>query len=518
MNYYLIFIINLFASLFAGILLSRIKFEVPASRGQLKIVILSSTTFIIIYSWLSCLRYDQALYGLWDFGSYYSAAMNMAHFKGFCRDFTWGYFEHFSPLFIFWVPFYWIFDSPYTLLVGQALLLGAAGIPLYFLAKKKIDKNCLPVIVVLMYFLNPYLSRFTLYEYHMGCFFPILFFSAWLCWENGKKFLFLILMLLAASAKESFCIVIIANALYFISIKKNTKWGLILLGTVTLLVLFILFVWFPHIIPLRYHHTSRYPEIIGADFYETATNCVKVAQMLFNTRSLAVLISVFLPFVFIPLLSKRVTFLFLAPILASQIFSLHSHQQMLQSHYSDILIAAMPVATILALSESKILYDMPVNIKRIVYSIFLISPFITNIFFCELPHLKYNSYIPQYHVKKQLGFLSIPFKISLLSYPRSAIIHEMAKSIPEKYTVCTQNNLGTFFIKHKKVFWILNPGNPDFYVFDVKSYMGFNPRDKYIGLIKKVWKDKNYRCIFNYNGSMIFCRKEIADKVFLHKN
>jgi uncharacterized membrane protein len=507
----------LLASLLAGILLSRIKFKKPADRGQLKIVILSCTTFIIIYSWLSCLRYYQALYGLWDFGSFHATAMNLAHFKGFFKGFTGDYFEHFSPLFLFWVPFYWIFNSPYVLLIGQTLLLGSAGIPLYFLAKKKIDKNCFPVIVVFMYFLNPYLSRFTLYEYHMGCFFPILFFSAWLCWENGKKFLFIILLLLAASAKESFCIVIIANALYFLSIKNNTKWGLILLGTVALLILFILFIWFPHIIPQSYHHTSRYPAIIGTNFSETVDNGVKIAQMLFNTRSLAVLISVFLPFVFIPFLSKRVTFLFLAPILASQIFSVHSHQQMLQSHYSDILIAAMPVATILALSESKIVYDIPVNIKKIVYAIFWISPFITNIFFCELPHLKYNSYIPQYNSKKQLGLLSIPFKISLLSYPRAAIIHEMVKSIPEEYTVCTQNNLGVFFLNHKKVFWILNPGTPDFYVFDMKSYMGFNPRDKYISLVQKVWKDKNYSCIFNYNGSIIFCRKEIAQKTSLNK-
>ncbi|MEM4248066.1 MAG: DUF2079 domain-containing protein [Candidatus Nanoarchaeia archaeon] len=85
------------------------------------------------------------IYGLWDFGVADEAIRQTAKFRGFLVGFEGGHMEHFSPIHVIWVPFYWLWDSPYVLLIGQSILLGIAGIPLYFLAQKTLGRNGWPL-------------------------------------------------------------------------------------------------------------------------------------------------------------------------------------------------------------------------------------------------------------------------------------------------------------------------------------------------------------------------------------
>ena len=43
--------------------------------------------------------------------------------------------QHFTPALLFWLPIYYLFPNPATLTVLQAILVTAAGIVLYFLAR-----------------------------------------------------------------------------------------------------------------------------------------------------------------------------------------------------------------------------------------------------------------------------------------------------------------------------------------------------------------------------------------------
>ena len=508
MNYFLAASVCVLIALAGAACIERFAFLPQNRRTEFRVVVIACSVFSLIYASLSCLRYYQMIYGLWDFGANEDVVRNLAHFNGFLEGLG-GYYEHFIPLIMFWAPFYWIWDSPYVLLIGQALQLGAAGIPLYFCARKMLKAPGWPLLIVLMYLFNPYLSRFTLYEYHMGSFFPLLFFSAWLAYLHHKKGLFLALLFSSVLAKESFCIVIIALGLYLCTRKKDFKLGLACLGLVVLAALFILFVWFPHIIPVQYQHVSRYPPVFGDSIAATVHNGFKIIGLIFGKESMAVVLSLLLPFALLPLLSWRVFLLLFLPVALSQICSVHPHQHLVMSHYSDVLNPLLPLAALLALVRVRRFKACPPPLRRLAFALCLTLPLTANIMFCEMPQLKYHNYISVYRLDRQLGFMSLPFNVKVLNYPRAALFHEIKDSIPLNYSVCTQNNLGVFFLRHKAVSWITKPQNPDFYVFDLKSFDGFDSVAAYQNLIAKVAADPQYVNVYKFDGFLVFCRKSL---------
>lgn len=133
--------------------------------------------------------------------------------------------------------------------------------------------------------------------------------------------------------------------------------------------------------------------------------------------------------------------------------------------------------------------------------------------FCELPHLKYHRYIPKYRLDRQLGIMSIPFNIKALNYPRAALFHEIRKLIPQEFSVCAQNNLAVFFMRHKAFSWITDPRDPDFYVFDPKSFDGFDSVSVYRETIERVAADQEYVLIYRRDGFLVFCRKSLLDEL-----
>lgn len=476
---------------------------------EFRLVLIISIMFSVIYSSLSCLRYYQLIYGMWDFGVCDIVVRNTAHFQGFLVGTDGSRMEHFSPLILFWVPFYWIWDSPYVLIIGQSVLLGMAAIPLYFCCRRILHAPGWPLVIVLMYLLNPYLSRFAFYEYHMGCFYPLLFFSAWWALSYRRHALFLALLFGSVLAKESFCIVTLAVGLYLCSRRKHLWLGLTCLGITAVSIFFILNIWFPHIVPLAYHHSSRFPALGGSGFGETLKNITHMLRIIFADDSLAVLLSLLIPFALLPLLSWRVLLLLILPVYLVQICSLHSPQHLLVSHYSDVLNPLLPIASMLALARSRLLKSWPPTVRRTAIALCLTMPITAHVMFCELPHTKYSSYIPTYRTDRQLGVFSIPFRSWQLLYPRAAVFHEIKDSIPKSLTVCAQNNLAVFFIRYKQVYHIKTTQAPDVYVFDIKTFDGFDPVEVFERLIEKVSRDPEYVCVYNLDGFLVFYRRSL---------
>ncbi|MEM4248065.1 MAG: DUF2079 domain-containing protein [Candidatus Nanoarchaeia archaeon] len=347
-----------------------------------------------------------------------------------------------------------------------------------------------------------------------GRFIPYSFFSAWIAFYKRKMFLFYVLLFASVLAKESFCLVIIACALFLISRKTKRKVGLFCLIGVILTVFFILKVWFPHIVPLNYHHTtSRFPPVLGNNLLETWKNLLNLCRIIFSVESLAVLISLMLPFAFIPLFSWRTALSLFLPVFIVQLCSTHIHQRLLVSHYSDILLPLLPFATIVALQSIKKGLIISKNFYSFLPYGAIGFTLVSHVLFCELPVAKYNSYIPQYKFCNQIGIFSIPLNPTRLANPRAVRFHEIKNAIPKQFTVCAQNNLAPFFLRHKRVFTIRNPLSPDFYVFDLKSFDGYDPFEILQQLIEKVAKDPEYTLLLNESGFIVFCKKSVLTQL-----
>ena len=111
------------------------------TRGRAKYstaIILLSITFSILFSFYSILKaYTINAYG-WDLGLYSQAFYSAIHGKLFYTNLAGGSFlaEHFSPFMFAILPFFYLYPSPYTLLVLQSVFISFAAVPLYYLSLK----------------------------------------------------------------------------------------------------------------------------------------------------------------------------------------------------------------------------------------------------------------------------------------------------------------------------------------------------------------------------------------------
>jgi uncharacterized membrane protein len=88
----------------------------------------------VLYTLLSVLRYERRETMSWDLGIFTEAVKQYAHFHAPVVEIR-GHDlnllgDHFHPILALLAPFFWVFPSPVTLLVGQAFLLAVAAVPI----------------------------------------------------------------------------------------------------------------------------------------------------------------------------------------------------------------------------------------------------------------------------------------------------------------------------------------------------------------------------------------------------
>lgn len=132
---------------------------------------------LIVYTLIGMHKYDAWQYGLWDFGIYESLMHNMVTGGGVMTDFR-GKFDHFSPVLFLFAPVYAIWKHGLVLVIVQAVTMALAAWPLYEYARRYFPSNSIPLYAAAGYLLFPYYSRLVLFDFHIECLFPLLFFSA----------------------------------------------------------------------------------------------------------------------------------------------------------------------------------------------------------------------------------------------------------------------------------------------------------------------------------------------------
>ncbi|MDD5598536.1 MAG: DUF2079 domain-containing protein [Victivallaceae bacterium] len=510
-NIFCIYAVIVFLAVGTGFLLEKIdcrKINQYASRIVFYLILL----FFLAYSALSCWRFYHLIYGMTDFGFFDDMLRNLAFFKGFFRNSTGGFIEHFNILLIVFAPLYWIWDSPYMLLSAQAGVMTAAACPLFLLGKKKFKHNMPALLLVCLYLFNPYFSRYILYEFHAGCLFPLLFFSAFLALEYERRKTFLFLLFLAPAAKESFVIVLIACGLFLLTFRKYRREGVICLFFAVFWTVFITKIWFPHIVPLKYHHADRYPPVFVGDILLTLKNCWNIFLRALTVNGLAVFGSFLLAFSFLPPLSPRALIFLCGPVLLSQLCSINGHQQLVMSHYSDGCNIVFPLAAAYGLADFRRIKFKSLYWRRVCRSCLFTFPLFTHIFLCDLAMVKYHNYINGFKLDRQLGILSIPFNVKYLDYKHPALFHEIRNIIPPRCSIVAQNNLGCFFIRTNPVYSLPGPDNMDFYIFDADSYDGFDNLKLLKARLDGLERNPLYVCIVAKNGYFVFCRKAILKR------
>jgi len=136
--------------------------------------------------------YDQTFYTLVHKGwPYVTVYTTISHFS-----------NHSEIIFYLLAPFYALFQDPVTLLVLQSLFLASGAVPLYLLAKKRLNNNPFAVIIALVFLLFPALHGLNTYDFHGLVFFiPFLFFLFFFL-ETKRMKLFWLFFILALITRE----------------------------------------------------------------------------------------------------------------------------------------------------------------------------------------------------------------------------------------------------------------------------------------------------------------------------
>ncbi|MGB9778351.1 MAG: DUF2079 domain-containing protein [Candidatus Bathyarchaeales archaeon] len=109
---------------------------------------------------------------------------------------------HFSPILFLVVPLYAIFQSPITLLVLQSLILGLSAIPIYWIARDKLNSKLWGLTFAVAFLLHPAVHGINCFDFHVEAFIPIFFLLAFYYFEKDRWLLGSIFSILVLSTIE----------------------------------------------------------------------------------------------------------------------------------------------------------------------------------------------------------------------------------------------------------------------------------------------------------------------------
>lgn len=131
--------------------------------------------------------------------------------------------DHFHPILALLAPLYWLYNSPTTLLLAQALLIISACFPIYLYAKKKLDHKP-AMFLIIAFILNAALLRAVYFDFHEIAFaIPLI---AWAIYfiDIKRWLLFFISITLLLLVKEDMSLLVAFFGIYLL-ILKQYKYG-----------------------------------------------------------------------------------------------------------------------------------------------------------------------------------------------------------------------------------------------------------------------------------------------------
>jgi len=358
--------------------------SVKLSKGSFfTIIIIFSVISAVVMSIITVLRYKTFSAPNFDFGLFVNMFHNMKTngmpLSTSERDVLLSHFAvHISPVYYLILPVYFIFPSPVTLQISQALILISGVIPLVLICKKyKLSKR-VTALISFIFCLYPALSAGTFYDIHENCFLVPLLLWTFFFFEKEKYIFMYIFALLTFCVKEDAAVYILIFGIFVILSRKKYIHGLILVfasGAYFFLAVNLLDIMGDYYAGI-YAEASANPSINGAMvnrfdnlIYSEADGIIGVIKTIIKnpgfvlTQIFAVkdggfdkikyVIQLFLPLGFIPFITKKLSrYILIAPILINLLTD-YIYQYDIGFQYHFGIIAFLFYVTVMNVSEMK---------------------------------------------------------------------------------------------------------------------------------------------------------------------
>ncbi len=352
------------------------------NKNEKKIPWLMITIFILVIFSLLFNKYQAYGYNALDLGIYNQVFYNSAHGDLFAMSIhPHSYLgDHFELFIILLLPFYMIFKSPLNLLFLQTLFVGLSAWPLYLIAKNHL-KSFWPLIVILVFFLNPLVLNLLFFEFHILPFaiFTLLF--AFYFYDRGKFIPFMIFVLLSLLVREDVSLVVIMFGVLAFVDRKNKKWILapLIAGGLWFIMALKLTGYFNHY--GDYKFLSMYGWLGGSlteIIYNVLAHPWQIFKQIFSLNNFLSFFTIFLPLFALPILKPK----YFIPVIlvATQLLLLSPTTSILiETHYTSLIIPFIFIALIFTLTkitsitDNNPIFSIIKHNKSIIFILFFVT-------------------------------------------------------------------------------------------------------------------------------------------------
>jgi len=199
-----------------------------ASLGDKKLLFMAGAAIFIVFSVLSTARHLSLSSGASDLGIFDQAIWNttrgnllFSSLKGNMSLLG----DHFEPILLLIAPLYMIWQNVIVLFLVQSVLLASAVIPLYLIAKDRLNSRFLIFTFIFAYVLSRPLRGVGLSDFHPECFILPLFFWAYYFINKGKNLLLFLTIFLLLLCKEDTAFLISGLGIFLLFAQKRFKLG-----------------------------------------------------------------------------------------------------------------------------------------------------------------------------------------------------------------------------------------------------------------------------------------------------
>lgn len=188
------------------------------------LLILFVMTYTVVFSYYTILKHYAFESTGGDLGIFNQALWSTLHYgKNLSNTIEGGchFRMHFSPVLYLLLPIYAIHQAPETLLVLQALFLALGALPLYWLARDKMNKAA-GIMFAALYLIYPPLHCVNWFDFHPEKLFPAFFLFAFYYFKKMKWFKYFTFLFLALMCTEVTAFVVVPLGLYGLWLNRKS--------------------------------------------------------------------------------------------------------------------------------------------------------------------------------------------------------------------------------------------------------------------------------------------------------
>ncbi len=465
----------------------------PNGALAVRAVLVLGAVYFVVYTYLSVHRYNRLMCGLWDLGLFESVLANALNGR-FLRDYR-GAFDHLDLNLAFFLPFYAVWRDGRILLVLQSLALALAAWPLYLLAREISGRRSTAAVVAALYLLYPLLGAGNLYDFHVVCLSPLLFFSMLLFMVRERRGPYWFLLALLLCTKETEAILVLGAGLFLIS-KGEYRRGAITAAVAVGWVLLATLVVLPLITGEGFRHFGRYAAVFDVTGRDLGTATSVGYATLLVLCAFSIVMFALVPMGFLAARRWRPLLFVFGPAVAANIFSTDPHQQVFFGHYGLTVSAAAFGAA--ALAVGKLARAGSDNSPSRLPVFLLATALLSNLAFSYPGNERNISPAARFEIAKSGNVLSLPVPLNperrafYRVRPREKFFRAAAHLFPPGSKVAAQNNLGCMLVARQQVADLSEGVEADFYVFDLSARVVFTHPDVYLALLRRLRSEEGF--------------------------